>query len=125
LATATANIQRNQYGTDTESVEQAKKNNKTSDRIMVLMTDGEMTGNSTLWSQKLDQNVRAGCDAAKTAGIRIYTIAFMAPDRGKALLKYCASTDANYYEPDTMDALVASFKAVADNAVKPMNRLTN
>ncbi|WP_245480330.1 TadE/TadG family type IV pilus assembly protein [Neorhizobium sp. NCHU2750] len=125
VTTATTNIQKNQYGTDPESVAQAKKNNKTSDRIMVLMTDGEMTGNGTTWSQKLDLSVRNGCDAAKASGIRIYTIAFMAPDRGKALLQYCASTAANYYQPDTMDALVASFKAVADNTIKPVNRLTN
>jgi Flp pilus assembly protein TadG/uncharacterized protein YegL len=125
VTAATNNIQKNQYGTDTESVEQAKKNNRTSDRIMVLMTDGNMTGNNVDWNQKLDQNVRNGCDAAKAGGIKIYTIAFMAPDKGRALLKYCATSDANYYQPETMETLVASFKAIADNAVKPVNRLTN
>lgn len=125
VTTGTSNIQRNQYGTDTESVEQAKKGNTTSDRIMILMTDGEMTGNSTTWSPRLDQSVRDGCAAAKTGGIKIYTVAFMAPTRGQDLLKYCASTVANYYEPNTMDALVASFKAIADSAIKPVNRLTN
>lgn len=125
VTTATNNIKSNIYGTDTESVEQAKKGNKTSDRIMILMTDGEMTGNSTDWSQKLDQNVRTGCDNAKTAGLKVYTVAFMAPPKGQDLLKYCASTPANYYEPNTMEALVASFKAIAENAIKPVNRLTN
>lgn len=123
--TATTNIKSNIYGTDTESVEQAKKGNNTSDRIMILMTDGEMTGNSVDWSSKLDQNVRTGCDNAKTAGLKIYTVAFMAPPKGQGLLKYCASTPANYYEPNTMEALVASFKAIAENAIKPVNRLTN
>jgi Flp pilus assembly protein TadG len=125
VTTATGNIKLSQFGTDIESVEQAKKGNTTSDRIMVLMTDGQMTGNSDTWSQKLDQNVRTGCDAAKAAGIKIYTIAFMAPDRGRALLRYCATSDANYYQPETMDTLVASFKAIADNAIKPVNRLIN
>jgi uncharacterized protein YegL len=120
VTTATSNIKSNIYGTDTESVEQAKKGNKTSDRIMILMTDGDMTGNSVDWSQRLDQNVRDGCAAAKTAGIKIYTVAFMAPPKGQELLKYC-----NYYEPNTMEALVASFKSIADNAIKPVNRLTN
>jgi Flp pilus assembly protein TadG/uncharacterized protein YegL len=125
VTTATSNIVRNTYGTDAESVAHAKKNNATSDRIMILMTDGEMKGNSTLWNQKLDQSVRDRCAAAKAGGIRIYTVAFMAPDRGKALLRYCASAEANYYEPDTIEALVASFKAIADSTTKPVNRLTN
>ncbi|MNU44128.1 von Willebrand factor type A domain protein [compost metagenome] len=125
VTTATSNIKSNIYGTDTESVEQAKKGNKTSDRIMILMTDGDMTGNSVDWSQRLDQNVRDGCAAAKTAGIKIYTVAFMAPPKGQELLKYCASAAGNYYEPNTMEALVASFKSIADNAIKPVNRLTN
>lgn len=125
VTAGTSNIQRNQYGTDTESVEHTKKGNTTSDRVMMLMTDGEMTGNSTSWSQKLDQNVRIGCDAAKAGGIMIFTVAFMAPLKGQELLKHCASSAAHYYQPETMEALVASFKAIADNAIKPVNRLTN
>lgn len=125
VTTATKNIQSNQYATDTESVEHAKKGNKTSDRIMILMTDGDMTGNSSDWSPRLDQSVRDGCAAAKAGGIRIYTVAFMAPPKGQELLKYCASSPGHYYEPNTMEALVASFKSIADNAIKPMNRLIN
>jgi len=49
----------------------------------------------------------------------------MAPDKGKALLKFCASTDANYYEPNTMDALTAAFSSIGEAATKTMSRLTN
>jgi Flp pilus assembly protein TadG len=122
---ANANIARNQYGTDAESVAQAKKNNSNSDRIIVLMTDGDMTGDTIVWNSKLDQSVRDECTNAKNAGIKIYTVAFMAPDKGKALLKFCASTDANYYEPNTMDALTAAFSAIGDAATKSTSRLTN
>lgn len=125
VTTATSDIKANIHGTDTESVEQAKKGNKTSDRIMVLMTDGNMTGNTSDWSQRLDQNVRDACAAAKAGGIRIYTVAFMTPARGQELLKYCATSPGHYYEPNTMESLVASFKSIADNAIKPMNRLIN
>jgi len=59
------------------------------------------------------------------AGIKIYTVAFMAPDKGKALLKFCASTDANYYEPNTMDALTAAFSSIGEAATKSTSRLTN
>jgi Flp pilus assembly protein TadG/uncharacterized protein YegL len=125
VTTATSNIQKNIHGTDAESVAHAKKNNTASDRVMILMTDGEMTGNSNNWSQKLDLTVRNGCASAKAAGITIFTVAFMAPEKGRALLRYCASAESNYFEPNTMDGLVASFKTIAENATKPVNRLTN
>jgi Flp pilus assembly protein TadG len=123
--TAATAIKKNTYGTDTESVEQKKKNNSNSDRVIILMTDGEMTGESDRWDKNLDQSVRKECSDAKSAGIIIYTVAFMAPDNGKSLLKYCASSTANYYEPETMDGLVTAFASIADNATKAVSRLTN
>jgi len=123
--TADTAIKKNSYGTDTESVEQMKKGNANSDRVIILMTDGDMTGNSNLPKKALDQSVRNECATAKANGIVIYTVAFMAPDNGKSLLKYCASTTANYYEPETMDGLVAAFASIAQTATKSVSRLTN
>lgn len=123
--TATTTIKKNTYGTDTESVEQRKKNNASSDRAIILMTDGEMTGYSDQWNRTLDQSVRQECADAKSAGITIYTVAFMAPANGKSLLKYCASSTANYYEPETLDGLVAAFASIADTATRSVSRLTN
>lgn len=123
--TATTNIKANTYGTDTESVEQKKKNNATADRVIVLMTDGEMTGNSAVWNPTIDKNVRDKCAVAKTAGIKIYTVAFMAPDNGKSLLQFCASGPGNYYESNSTDALVAAFASIAENVAKQNSRLTN
>ncbi|MBB3966471.1 vWA domain-containing protein [Rhizobium metallidurans] len=125
MKTANANIAKNLYGTDTESVEQAKKLNTSSDRIIVLMTDGDMTGDTSSWVSKLDQSVRDECSNAKAAGIKIYTVAFMAPDKGQALLKFCASSDSNYYEPNTMDALTSAFSSIGEAATKSTSRLTN
>lgn len=123
--TATNNIKANTYGTDTESVEQRKKNNANADRVIVLMTDGEMTGNSNLWNPTIDKNVRDKCVAAKGAGIKIYTVAFMAPDNGKSLLQFCASAPGNYYESNSTDALVTAFAAIAADIGKQNSRLTN
>jgi Flp pilus assembly protein TadG len=125
MKAADANIARNTYGTDPESIAQGKKTNYNTDRIIVLMTDGQMTGNTMIWNKALDQSVRDECTAAKTAGIKIYTVAFMAPENGKSLLKFCASADANYYEPNTMDALTAAFSAIGEAATKATSRLTN
>ncbi|WP_210166474.1 TadE/TadG family type IV pilus assembly protein [Neorhizobium galegae] len=102
------------------------KKNTSFERFIVLMTDGEMTGNSSSWSKTLDTKVRGICDQAKTDGIKIYTIAFMAPDNGKSLLEYCSSGKAEYYyEPDDMTTLVESFGEIARKAAKTGTRLTN
>jgi Flp pilus assembly protein TadG len=126
--TATENIKIKPNATDTESEEHKKKRNDstaTADRSMILMTDGEMTGNSNSWNSTLDTSTRKACTDAKAAGIRIYTVAFMAPDRGKSLLKFCATATGDYYEAETMDALIASFKAIAEDTGKASIRLTN
>jgi Flp pilus assembly protein TadG len=123
--TATTNIKVNATKTDTESLEQKKNGNDPVDRAIVLMTDGEMTGNSALWDATIDGNVRAKCAAAKAAGIKIYTVAFMAPANGQDLLKYCATGSGNYYESNSVDALVSAFADIAQQVTAQNSRLTN
>lgn len=125
MQTATNNIKANAAKTDTESVEQKKKGNDPVDRVIVLMTDGEMTGANATWQLFYDDSVRKACADAKTAGIKIYTVAFMAPTKGQELLKYCASAPANYYESDSTDALIAAFADIAAKATAQPTRLTN
>ena len=101
------------------------KKNTSFERFIVFMTDGEMTGNSSSWNKSLDDKVRAECKQAKDDGIKIYTIAFMAPDNGKSLLNYCSSGEDYYYEPTNMTTLVESFGEIARKAAKTGTRLTN
>ncbi|MDR7146131.1 pilus assembly protein TadG-related protein [Rhizobium sp. BE258] len=112
-------------GSDAETKAHAAKKNMTSDRYLVLMSDGEMTGYSNTWNSSLDQKVRDKCDAAKSDGITIFTVAFMAPDKGKKLLQYCASSAGSYYEPNTMEKLVKDFQNIAQTAMKTTTRLIN
>ncbi|MEB2843597.1 vWA domain-containing protein [Endobacterium cereale] len=125
MQTAINNIKASPAKTDTESVEQKKKGNDPVDRVIVLMTDGEMTGASAVWDAVFDKSVRDQCAAAKTAGIKVFTVAFMAPPRGQDLLKACATTEANYYEPNTVDSLVSAFAEIAEKATAQPTRLTN
>lgn len=122
---ATLAIHKADDNSDTESRAHAEKGNKIVSRYIVLMTDGEMTGNTGEWQKTYDQNVRNQCDATKKAGIKIFTVAFMAPDKGKSLLQYCASPGGNYYEAETMEKLVASFTSIAQEATKALTLLTN
>jgi uncharacterized protein YegL len=115
----------------TESKAHTSKSHTNFQRYILLMTDGEMTGGSNSWNSTLDKNVRALCDKAKADkdangnAIVIFTVAFMAPAKGKDLLNYCASNPDSYYEPDDMTALVDAFGQIAEKASKTATRLTN
>jgi Flp pilus assembly protein TadG len=109
----------------TESKAHTSKSNDSFNRYIVLMTDGEMTANSNEWDPGLDKSVRTKCDTAKKDGIIIFTVAFMAPANGKALLKNCATSADYYYSPEDMSALVEAFGEIADKAAKQTVRLTN
>jgi Flp pilus assembly protein TadG len=112
-------------GSDTETTEHLTKDNTKVNRFIVLMTDGEMTGNSDSWKENIDKKVRDACNSAKSHSIRIFTVAFMAPKKGKELLQYCATTSADYYEPETMEQLVSDFSKIAQSAVKGRTLLTH
>jgi Flp pilus assembly protein TadG len=103
----------------------AAKGNTGFVRYIVLMTDGEMTGNSSNWNSSIDTQVRNRCIEAKNDGIRIFTVAFMAPERGKSLLSACATSVNNYYEPQTMSELVKAFEEIGKVAAKESTVLTN
>ncbi len=95
------------------------------ERYIVLMTDGEMTGASSSWNSSIDAAVRSTCATAKADGIKIFTIAFMAPARGKSLLQACATSNDNFYEPDNMDEIVEAFGDIARKAAGNISRVTN
>ncbi|SMF06071.1 Flp pilus assembly protein TadG [Xaviernesmea oryzae] len=109
----------------TETAEHAKKDNTSFGRFIVLMTDGEMTGNSNTWNKTIDDKVQVLCKQAKDDGITVFTVAFMAPEKGKALLSKCASGEDYYYESDDMEELVTDFGDIGRKAAKTATRLTN
>jgi hypothetical protein len=57
--------------------------------------------------------------------IRVFSIAFMAPDKGQALLKYCATSTEDYFEAEDTASLVAAFEAIGHASSKTPVRLTN
>ncbi len=119
----------------TEAQAHGAVGNTSFERFIVFMTDGEMTGNTNgSWNKSYDDKVRKVCDdakadgltnGAKTGGIKIYTIAFMAPPKGKELLAYCSSGEGYSYEPANMTQLVQTFGEIARKAAKTGTRLTN
>lgn len=65
-----------------------------------------------------DRNLRAICDATNSAGIIVYAIAFEAPSGGQEVMRYCATTDANYYNVEGLEISEAF-----ENIARSINQL--
>jgi hypothetical protein len=59
-----------------------------------------------------DMRLRDACDAAHAQGIVVFSIAFEAPTRGQQVMRYCASSDAHYYDVDGID-ISNAFSSIA------------
>lgn len=59
-----------------------------------------------------DTNLRAVCDAANANGIVVFAIGFEAPDRGQEVMRYCASSDAHYYDVEGIE-ISQAFASIA------------
>ncbi|MBX9455956.1 MAG: VWA domain-containing protein [Rhizobium sp.] len=88
-------------------------------KYIVFMTDGDNNDSSD------DTKTKSWCDKARDDGIRVFSIAFMAPSKGQALLKSCATATEDYFEADNTASLVAAFEAIGQASSKTPVRLTN
>lgn len=95
-------------------------NGKTPQKFIVFMTDGDNNYVSD------DTATINHCTSAKTAGIDVYSVAFMAPTRGQDLLKKCSTNEGtHYFEAKNAEELVKAFKEIGEKASQSANRLTN
>ncbi|SCB59509.1 Putative Flp pilus-assembly TadE/G-like [Rhizobium aethiopicum] len=115
---------KNAAGNDAEDAAHRAKTGQVPKKYIVFMTDGD-NNNDSSGGRSYDTLTKATCDTAKSKGIEIYTIAFMAPPGGQALLQYCASDAAHYFQAEQMADLLAAFKAIGAKASAQMTRLTN
>lgn len=102
----------------TEDTAHANKNGQVPSKYIVFMTDGDNNYTSA------DTETKKWCDSARQAGIEVYSVAFMAPDRGRALLSYCATTAAHYFAAEDADDLNAAFEYIGERATETATRLT-
>ncbi|ARO31762.1 Tad-like/von Willebrand factor A domain-containing protein [Rhizobium sp. NXC14] len=115
---------KNAAGNDAEDSAHKLKTGQIPKKYIVFMTDGD-NNNDSSGGRSYDTLTKATCDTAKSKGIEIYTIAFMAPAGGQALLHYCASDDSHYFQAEKMEDLLAAFKAIGAKASAQVTRLTN
>ncbi|MBX4891589.1 pilus assembly protein [Rhizobium bangladeshense] len=115
---------KNAAGNDAEDSAHKLKTGQIPKKYIVFMTDGD-NNNDSSGGRSYDTLTKATCDTAKSKGLEIYTIAFMAPPGGQALLQYCASDAAHYFQAEQMEDLLAAFKAIGAKASAQVTRLTN
>ncbi len=104
--TALAHADPNNQGPTEEDLHKAKTPQATLTKTIVFMTDGY---NNIL---NADAATKDYCDKARADGIKVYTIALMAPPGGQALLKYCASTSSDYFNAQDAADLVEAFQSI-------------
>jgi hypothetical protein len=104
--------------TSETGIQKAAGNSKLT-KYIVFMTDGNNNATTS------DTNTRTTCTAAKDNGIKIYSIAFMAPDRGQKLLQDCSSGTGYYYKAESLNDLLGAFQAIGQQATASKTLLTN
>jgi Flp pilus assembly protein TadG/uncharacterized protein YegL len=102
----------------TEDTLHMQKNGQVPSKYIVFMTDGDNNYTSA------DTETKKWCDQARQAGVEVYSVAFMAPDRGQALLSYCATDSSHYFKAEDADDLNAAFEYIGERATATATRLT-
>lgn len=91
--------------------------NKSVDKIMLVLTDGDNTQSSHVSNTepnagpRIDARTRLACDSAKKTGIRVYTIRLLTGN--SALLRDCASRPEMYFDVQSSGQLKAAFAKIA------------
>jgi Flp pilus assembly protein TadG len=88
--------------------------NPDTDKVIILLTDGENTENRwTSSSQQIDARTRKVCDNVKAAGIKLYTIRVI--EGNATLLQQCATRTDMYYNVQSASQLNSVFTQIANN----------
>jgi hypothetical protein len=82
-------------------------------RYAILMTDGSFNTHYEAGLGNSSDQAASLCDAMKSDGIEIYSVAFNAPASSRAVLEACASSSGNFYEPTTGAELIDVYDEIA------------
>ncbi|MFP5078611.1 vWA domain-containing protein [Rhizobium sp. YIM 134829] len=94
------------------------KNGLVPKKFIVFMTDGDNTSSS------YDTATKKTCNDARAKNVTVYTVAFMAPAKGKSLLQSCATSPSHYFPAENANALIAAFASIGRDASQLAVRLT-
>lgn len=107
---------------DAPLTEAAKGKKKNTDKVMILMTDGENTRSKGGDWHEIKDGTQADaatarlCDNVKDDDIQIYTIAYEISDSGtRNLVKNCASQNNMFFEAKNAKDLEKAFKVIGES----------
>ncbi len=81
-------------------------------RAVILMTDGDFNTTYGGTGTSSEQAIQL-CDAMKTQGILVFSVAFLAPLGGEATLRACATEPGMYYDASSAAELSAAYESIA------------
>nr|WP_070960278.1 pilus assembly protein [Hyphomonas sp. Mor2] len=84
-----------------------------SEKVVILMTDGEFNAEIFPEQGSSDAQARALCDGMKLKSIKVYSVALNAPRAGRQVLQYCATDSDYYFEPETAAELTEAYRKIA------------
>lgn len=94
----------------------AEYTDTTTEKIAILMTDGDFnTKYNNASNGDSGEQAEALCTAMKSAGIKIYTVAFEVDDDSDAaeVMQNCATDAGSYYDADNGEELEQAFRDIA------------
>ncbi|MEO1964008.1 TadE/TadG family type IV pilus assembly protein [Hyphomonas sp.] len=84
-------------------------------KAMIIMTDGDfLNWHNNGEGSSFDQAKKL-CDSIKEEGVRVYTVAFQAPNQGKEILEYCASGTEFAFKAESADELTDAYTKIAQS----------
>jgi Flp pilus assembly protein TadG len=86
-------------------------------RFVIFMTDGDNN------DPKDDGKTSKRCDRIKGDGVEIFSVAFQAPARGRALLADCASSASHYFDASSSEEFLEAFDIILEHIQESMLRI--
>ena len=96
----------NQLRGNREEMQHSSRNSGQPRKVILFLTDG--ANNRT----RYDRQTINTCNRARNENIDVYTVAFQAPSRGRALLQACATSPQHYFDANSSAELVAVFSEI-------------
>lgn len=99
-------------------------------KVAILLTDGVQTvsahgASGAVSVASANANIAESCEAMQADGVEIFTIAFGVTDQyTRDLLRQCATSEPNYFEPSAGGDLDAVFEGIFEKVISGQVRLT-
>ena len=82
-------------------------------KAVILMTDGKFNQSYESTMGNSNKQAKKMCKKMRNENVRIYAVAFKAPESAKKTLKYCTGDDSLFFDAGNGAELLAAYDAIA------------